>query len=62
MNPNPGPAGGVAGVGRKSSQLAVITDLLGSYPWFVPPFVKHEADLATAPREAAKAYVTRVTG
>jgi len=43
-------------------EVAVVTDLLGSYPWFVPPFAKPEADLATATREAAKAYVARVSG
>jgi len=41
-------------------EVAVITDLLGSYPWFVPPFARPEADLATAIRHAAQAYRQRV--
>lgn len=43
-------------------EVAVITDLLGSYPWFVPPFARPEADLATSIREAARAYRERVCG
>ena len=43
-------------------EIAVVTDLLGSYPWFVPPFAKPEADLATTIRSAAMAYVNRVSG
>lgn len=40
-------------------EIAVVTDLLGSYPWFVPPFAKPEADLASSIRHAASAYVKR---
>lgn len=41
-------------------EVAVVTDLLGSYPWFVPPFARPEADLAKITREAAAKYVARV--
>jgi 3-methyl-2-oxobutanoate hydroxymethyltransferase len=41
-------------------EVAVVTDLLGSYPWFVPPFAKPEADLAAITREAVAKYVARV--
>jgi 3-methyl-2-oxobutanoate hydroxymethyltransferase len=41
-------------------EVAVITDLLGSYPWFVPPFAKPEADVAALIREAVTRYVARV--
>ncbi len=41
-------------------EIAVVTDLLGSYPWFVPPFAKPEADVAQITREAAARYVARV--
>lgn len=41
-------------------EVAVVTDLLGSYPWFVPPFARPEADVAAAVREAAGRYVRRV--
>ena len=43
-------------------EVAVITDLLGSYPWFVPPFARPEADLASTIRQAATAYRNRVCG
>jgi len=42
-------------------EVAVITDVLGSFPWFVPPFAKPEADLASMTREAVKKYIARVT-
>lgn len=41
-------------------EVAVVTDLLGSYPWFVPPFAKPEADLAAAIRGAVTRFVARV--
>lgn len=43
-------------------EVAVVTDLLGSYPWFVPPFAQPEADLATTIRDAVAKYVQRVAG
>jgi len=42
-------------------EVAVVTDLFGSFPWFVPPFARPEADVATMMREAASRYVARVT-
>ncbi|MFC7337083.1 3-methyl-2-oxobutanoate hydroxymethyltransferase [Haloferula chungangensis] len=41
-------------------EVAVITDLLGSYPWFVPPFAQPEADLASNISRAVQAYRSRV--
>jgi 3-methyl-2-oxobutanoate hydroxymethyltransferase len=41
-------------------EVAVITDLLGSYPWFVPPFARAEADIAGVTREAVGKYLSRV--
>jgi 3-methyl-2-oxobutanoate hydroxymethyltransferase len=43
-------------------EVAVVTDLLGSYPWFVPPFARPAADLAGATRQAASTYISRVQG
>ena len=43
-------------------EVAVITDLLGSFPWFVPPFARPEADVAAQITSAAKAYRLRVRG
>jgi 3-methyl-2-oxobutanoate hydroxymethyltransferase len=47
------------GVGNCDGEIAVISDLLGSYPWFVPPFARPEADIAGATRHAAERYITR---
>jgi 3-methyl-2-oxobutanoate hydroxymethyltransferase len=41
-------------------EIAVITDVLGSFPWFVPPFAKPETDLAKDIRAAAHQYIARV--
>jgi len=43
-------------------EVAVITDLLGSFPWFVPPFAKPEVDLAKHITADAQAYRVRVCG
>lgn len=48
------------GEGSCDGEVAVVTDLLGSYPWFVPPFAKPETDIAAMTRDAAAAYVARV--
>jgi len=42
-------------------EVAVVTDLLGSYPWFVPPFATPEADVAGMTREAVARYISRVS-
>jgi 3-methyl-2-oxobutanoate hydroxymethyltransferase len=41
-------------------EVAVIADLLGTYPWFVPPFAKPEAQIAPQIIAAARAYHHRV--
>jgi 3-methyl-2-oxobutanoate hydroxymethyltransferase len=43
-------------------EIAVITDLVGSFPWFVPPFAQPEGDVAGVVREAVRRYVARVGG
>ncbi len=40
-------------------EVAVLTDLLGSYPWFVPPFAKPEAEVASITRAAVASYISR---
>ncbi len=50
------------GEGTCDGEIAVITDLLGSFPWFVPPFAKPETDVAGATIAAARKYVSRVSG
>lgn len=49
------------GEGTCDGEVAVVTDLLGSYPWFVPPFATPEADVAGATRTAVGRYISRVT-
>ena len=41
-------------------EVAVATDLIGTFPWFVPPFAKPEANLAPQIIAAAAAYCERV--
>ncbi len=48
------------GDGTCDGEIAVVTDLIGSYPWFVPAFARPEADTASLIREAAGRYVARV--
>ncbi|MBB5352590.1 3-methyl-2-oxobutanoate hydroxymethyltransferase [Haloferula luteola] len=43
-------------------EVAVVSDLVGSFPWFVPPFARPEADISSSIREAARAYQHRVQG
>jgi 3-methyl-2-oxobutanoate hydroxymethyltransferase len=50
------------GEGNCDGEIAVVTDLLGSFPWFVPPFAKPEADVAAATRRAVERYIRRVSG
>lgn len=50
------------GEGTCDGEIAVVTDLLGSFPWFVPPFARPEADLAAVVRGAVERYVRRVSG
>ncbi len=42
-------------------QVLVIHDLVGSFPWFRPPFAKVRADVAGETLRAAREYVAEVT-
>ncbi len=52
------------GCGKQTcdGEVAVITDLLGSYPWFVPPFARPQANIAGVTREAVACYLSQVRG
>lgn len=49
------------GDGNCDGEVAVVTDLIGSFPWFVPPFARPETDVAPLIRQAAEKYVARVS-
>jgi 3-methyl-2-oxobutanoate hydroxymethyltransferase len=49
------------GNGNCDGEVAVVTDLIGSFPWFVPPFARPEADVAAQIGQATRAYIARVT-
>ena len=38
-------------------EIAVITDVIGSFPWFLPPFATQRADVAIEITKAVKAYL-----
>ncbi len=38
-------------------EIAVISDVLGSYPWFVPPFATVRANLAQQTKDAVTQYI-----
>ena len=48
------------GCGHQScdGEIAVITDVIGSYPWFVPPFATARAQVAEDITRAVKEYLS----
>ena len=50
------------GEGNCDGEIAVITDVVGAYPWFVPPFANVRADVAGEIKRAAQAYISDVKG
>lgn len=50
------------GRGNCDGEIAVITDVIGSYPWFVPPFAAPRADVAGEITRAVKGYLDALTG
>lgn len=50
------------GCGEKScdGEIAVISDVIGSYPWFVPPFANVRANVAEQTSKAVKSYIANV--
>ena len=41
-------------------EIAVITDIVGSYPWFIPPFATVRADVAGEIQRAAREYISSI--
>ncbi len=53
------------GIGSGEScdgQILVTHDLIGLFPWFTPKFVRPEADVAGAIRQATHAFIERTRG
>jgi len=50
------------GCGRDTcdGEVAVITDLIGSYPWFVPPFATPRASVAEDIKHAVNGYIKNI--
>jgi 3-methyl-2-oxobutanoate hydroxymethyltransferase len=45
-----------------NGEIAVLTDVVGSYPWFVPPFATRRADLAGETSRAVGEYISACRG
>ena len=48
------------GEGNCDGEIAVITDVVGAYPWFVPPFATVRADIAGDTKRAARDYINAI--
>lgn len=49
------------GEGSCDGEVAVISDVVGSYPWFVPPFAETHGNVAGDIKSSIEAYINRVT-
>lgn len=51
------------GCGGKTcdGEIAVITDVIGSYPWFVPPFATQRTNVAEETSRAVKEYIASLS-
>lgn len=54
------PTIGIGSGNHCDGQIRVIHDVIGAYPWFVPPFAKPEADVAGQITEALRRYSDEV--
>ena len=48
------------GQGTCDGEVAVITDVIGSYPWFVPPFASVRANVAGEIERAVREYISNI--
>lgn len=56
------PTIGIGSGSHVDGQVLVTHDVIGSFPWFVPPFAKTRADVAGETRRAVAEYVREVRG
>lgn len=54
------PTIGIGAGDRCDGQIRVLHDVIGGYPWFVPPFAKVYGNVAEVTREALAAYVREI--
>ena len=47
------------GTGNCDGEIAVTSDVIGSYPWFMPPFATQRADVAGEIRESVTNYIVQ---
>lgn len=51
---------GIGAGSATNGQVLVTPDLIGSFPWFRPPFAKARADLASETLRAVQEYLSEV--
>jgi 3-methyl-2-oxobutanoate hydroxymethyltransferase len=56
------PSIGIGSGPNCDGEVLVTADVVGSFPWFRPPFAKARADVAGAVATAARAYIESVKG
>ncbi len=56
------PTIGIGSGAHCDGEILVTHDLVGLFPWFVPKFVKPEADVAAEMRKAFEAFIKRTRG
>lgn len=55
------PTLGIGAGNQCDGQIRVLHDVIGAFPWFVPPFAKVHGDVAGVTRQALKAYCEEVS-
>ena len=56
------PTIGIGAGNRCDGEIRVLHDVIGAYPWFVPPFAKVYGDVAGETRKAVAEYVAAIEG
>ncbi len=56
------PTIGIGAGDQCDGQIRVLHDVIGAYPWFVPPFAKVHGNVAEVVRNSLRAYLEDVSG